>query len=329
MARFLVSRLLQGLLVLLVMSFLIHGLIALMPGDPVDLMIGANPNLTPDDAARLRALHGLDVPVWERYANWLAAALSGDLGYSRLFARPVPDVLLPRLGATLLLLVPVFLLACAIALPLGVRAASRPYGTADTVINLLCFAGISIPSFWLALMLIMVFSVQADWLPASGMGPIGALGGSPGGIAGLAERLPYMVLPVATLVLVTAGGYIRYVRAGMIEQLRQDYVRTARAKGVPARRVVWAHALRNALLPVVTILGLEVGTLVSGALVVETMFAWPGMGKLIYDAVMGNDYNVALAALLLAAAVTMIGNLAADIGYVALDPRISLGAVRT
>lgn len=322
MLRFLASRLIQGLLVLLAMSVAIHALIALMPGDPIDLMIASNPELTPADAARLRALHGLDLPIRERWANWITAALAGDLGYSRLFARPVPEVLLPRLANTLLLLAPAFLVSAAAALVLGMRAAMRPNGPADAGIGLLCFAGISIPSFWLALMLIMLFSVELGWLPAGGMGP-------PGGTGNLADRLPHLVLPLACLVAVSVGGYTRYVRASMMEQLRQDYVRTAQAKGASRRRVVWRHALRNALVPVVTILGLEFGSLVSGALVVETMFAWQGMGKLIYDSIMGNDYNVALVALLLATAVTLAGTLLADLGYVALDPRVTLGTVRT
>jgi peptide/nickel transport system permease protein len=321
MSRFLAIRLLQGLLVLAVISVLVYALIGLMPGDPVDLMITSDPNLTPADAARLKALYGLDLPLWQRYLNWLSAALSGDLGHSRLFARPVPAILMPRLANTLALLGPAFLISLAVALPLGVWAALRPYGAADTAINLLCFAGISMPSFWLALLLIMLFSVQLGWLPASGMGPV------EGG--GLLDRLPHMVMPVLCLVLVTVGGYTRYVRSGMLEQLRQDYVRTAFAKGASRLRVVWAHALRNALVPVVTIVGLELGTLVSGALVVETMFAWQGMGKLVYDAIMGNDYNLALAALLLATVMTLLGNLLADIGYVALDPRVTLGSVRT
>lgn len=321
MSRFLAIRLLQGLVVLAVMSVLVYGLIGLMPGDPVDLMITADPSLSPADAARLKALYGLDLPLWQRYLNWLSAALSGDLGHSRLFARPVPEILLPRLANTLALLGPAFLISLAVALPLGVMAALRPYGPADTAINLLCFAGISMPSFWLALLLIMLFSVQLGWLPASGMGPVDG--------GGLTARLPHMVMPVLCLVLVTVGGYTRYVRSGMLEQLRQDYVRTALAKGASRLRVVWAHALRNALVPVVTIVGLELGTLVSGALVAETMFAWQGMGKLVYDAIMGNDYNLALAALLLATFMTLLGNLLADIGYVALDPRVTLAGVRT
>ncbi|MGQ9370991.1 ABC transporter permease [Azospirillum sp. ST 5-10] len=321
MTRFLADRLLQALVVLLAMSVLITVLIGLMPGDPVDLMIAANPNLGAESAARLRALHGLDRPLHERYLNWLAAALRGDFGYSRLYARPVLEVLVPRLVNTLLLLGAAFALSVAVALPLGVFAARRAHRPADDAVNLFCFAGISLPPFWLALLLILLFAVGLGWLPASGMGPVGA--------AGWGERLPHFVLPVATLTLASLGGYTRYVRASMMVELRQDYVRTARAKGLGEGRTVWRHALRNALIPVVTVVALEFGALFSGALVTETMFAWPGMGKLIYDSIMGNDYNVALVALLLATATTLAANLAADLAYAALDPRITFHGERT
>ena len=318
MTRFLVSRLLQAIVVLLVMSFLVTALIGLMPGDPVDLMLAGNPHATPADAERLRAVYGVDRPLGERYLHWLGGAVQGDFGYSRLFSRPVPEVIGPRLVNTGILLGAAFLLAVALALPLGVAAARRPWSLADDAVNLLCFAGISVPPFWLALLLILLFAVTLQWLPASGMAPVG--GGS------WVDGLRHAALPVATLAIASVGGYTRYVRSAMLVELRQDYIRTARAKGMTERRVVWRHALRNALIPVVTIMALEFGALFSGALVTETMFAWPGMGKLIYDSIMGNDYNVALVALLLATAMTLLGNLLADVAYAALDPRISFRA---
>ena len=314
MSRYLIQRLAESLLVLFVMSFLIYGLIGLMPGDPIDLMISANPDLTPADAQRLRALHGLDRPIAERYWAWLTAAVAGDFGYSRLFAQPVLEVLGPRLANTALLMGASFALALAAALPLGLLAAMRPRSTLDNVINLGAFAGISIPPFWLAILLIMLFSVTLGWLPAGGMGEE---------TDGVWKRLGHLVLPLATLTLATVGGIVRFVRAAMMEALRQDYVRTARAKGVSRTRVVLGHALRNAMIPVVTILALNFGALFSGALITETMFGWLGMGKTIYDAIMGNDFNLALAGLLLATLTTLLANLAADLCYAWLDPRIS------
>jgi peptide/nickel transport system permease protein len=278
-------------------------------------MLGADPHLTSADVARLKQLYGVDRPLIERYLAWAQAALSGDLGYSRLFSAPVATTLLPRLGNSLVLLGSSFVLAFAAALGLGVAAARRPYTRLDAAVNLGCFAGVSLPTFWLALILILVFAQGLGWLPASGTG-----GGEE---AGFADRLRHFVLPVATLSIASLGGYTRYVRAAMRDALGQDHIRTARAKGASEARVIWRHALRGALVPIATILALSFGSLVSGALVTEEMFAYPGMGKLIFDAVMGNDYNLALAALLLATAVTMVANLAADLAYAWLDPRVS------
>jgi peptide/nickel transport system permease protein len=315
MTRFVLARLTQTAVVLALMSFAVYGLIGLMPGDPIDIMISSDPHLTPADAERLRALYGLDRPILERYFAWLAAALGGDLGYSRVHARPVLEILLPRLGNTGLLMGLTFLISVVIALPVGIYAALRPYSKVDYAINLLCFAGISVPVFWLALLLIILFSVLLGWLPAGGMGAVGG--------GGLLDTARHMALPVLTLTLASVGGYIRYMRASMMETLRQDFIRTARAKGAGRARVVLKHALRNALIPVVTILALSFGTLFSGALITETMFAYPGMGRLIYDSIMGNDFNLALVGLLFATLVTLLANVAADICYAWLDPRIS------
>jgi peptide/nickel transport system permease protein len=315
MIRFAAIRLVEILAMLVLMSFVIYALIGLMPGDPIDLMRSADPRMSAADAARLKALYGLDQPLLLRYAGWARQALTGDLGYSRLFAAPVWRALLPRLGNSLLLMGPSFVLAFAIALGLGIAAARQPRSWLDAAVNLFCFAGVSLPTFWLALVLILVFAAGFGWLPASGIATAGA--------GDIGDRLRHLILPVATLTLVSAASYTRYVRAAMREALAQDHIRTARAKGAGEARVIFHHALRSALVPVTTILALSFGGLVSGALVTETMFAYPGMGKLIFDAVMGNDYNLALAALLLAAAVTMVANLAADLAYAWLDPRVS------
>ena len=314
MARFLVNRLLQALAVVVLVSFLVYMLIGLMPGDPIDIMVSGDPDLTSEDLARLKALYGLDRPLLERYGNWAKAALGGDFGYSRVHAVPVMDILLPRLANTLLLLGISLVLALAIALPVGVYAAVRPYTRTDTAINLICFAGISIPPFWLALMMIMIFAVFLGALPAGGLF-------TPGD-GSLSDRARHLVLPVLTLTLASIGDYTRYVRAAVMEQLRLDYVRTAAAKGVARGTVVWRHALRNALIPVVTVVSLDLGTLFSGALITETMFQYLGMGKLIYDSIFGNDYNLALIGLLFATVTTLGGNFLADVVYVGLDPRI-------
>jgi peptide/nickel transport system permease protein len=310
---YLVRRLLESLFVLALMSLVIFLLIGLMPGDPIDILIFSTPEMTQAEAEHLRALYGLDRPILERYLAWLGNALSGDLGYSRLYNQPVLDVLLPRLGNTVLLMGASFLLALVIALPAGVYAATRPQSPADHAINLVAFAGISLPPFWLAILLIILFAVTLGWLPAGGMGE---------GRDAWAD-LRYLVLPVTALTFATVGSVIRYVRAATIETLRQDFVRTAQAKGLTGRQVVLGHVLRNAMIPVVTILALQMGTLFSGALITEQVFAYLGMGKTIYDAVIGNDYNVALVGLLLATLTTLLANLLADLAYSWLDPRIT------
>ena len=289
-------------------------LLGLMPGDPIDLLVSADPRLSAEDAVRLKALHGLDQPLGKRYLNWLFSALQGDLGYSRLYAKPVLVVLWGALEKTLLLMGIAFMISVAIAIPAGVLAARRIHSLTDYSINLLCFAGISIPAFWLALMLILLFSVVLGWLPANAV---------PLGDAGILEQVRGLILPVITLAIVSIGGVTRYMRASLHESLQQDYIQTAYAKGLSDWQVVRRHALRNSMIPVVTVLSLDIGTFFSGALITEIMFGYPGMGKLLFDAIQGSDYNLALIGLLMATGVTLAANFVADLSYAALDPRIS------
>jgi peptide/nickel transport system permease protein len=315
-SRFIASRVWQAALVLLVMSFVIYSLIGLMPGDPLDIMIASNPGATPEVVARLRVIYGLDQPILYRYFHWLLAALQGDLGFSRTHSQPVLVVLLPALWTTCKLMLLSFVCSVLLAMVLGVWAALKPGGIVDGVVSLLAFAGISVPVFWLALMMILLFAVKLHVLPASGLSDIGD-----GSILDYARHL---VMPVITLALASTGGFTRFVRAAMIETLRMDHIRTARAKGNAEGRVVLIHALRNAMIPVVTVIALSFGTLFSGALVTETMFAQPGMGKMIFDAILSNDFNLALSGLLFATMVTLFSNLMADLAYGWLDPRIKL-----
>jgi peptide/nickel transport system permease protein len=220
-----------------------------------------------------------------------------------------------RLVNTLLLMGPSFVLALLIAVPAGVWAAARPGGVFDRLVNLAAFVGFSVPAFWLGLLLIILFAVELGWLPAGGTESLDG--------GGLLDRLRYLALPVLTLTLLTAGIFLRFVRAAMLETLREPFVRTARASGVGERRLLLRHALRHAMLPVVTMIALSFGGLFSGALVVETTFAYLGVGKLIYDAILGSDFNLALLALMLATLVTLLSNLAADLAYAWLDPRIA------
>jgi peptide/nickel transport system permease protein len=325
LSRYLASRLVEIVVTLALMSFVVYLLIGLMPGDPIDMMIAGDPKMTSEDAARLRAVYGIDKPLLERYLAWAGQALQGNFGYSRSFNQPVLTVLGPRMLNTLQLAGIAFLLSIAIALPLGVWTAAHPRSRADYLVNLFSFAGISTPPFWLALLLITLFAVKLGVLPAGGMADLRPGTSWPDAIG---QKIRFALLPVVTLVLLQLGGYTRFMRGAMIEALRQDYVRTARAKGASEPQVLWRHAFVNALAPVLTILGLSFGALFSGALITETMFAWPGMGKAIYQGILDNDYNLALVGLLITTLATIVGNLLADLALVAVDPRVSLSSRR-
>jgi peptide/nickel transport system permease protein len=313
--RYFSHRVVEAGVLLLLMSFVIYILLGLMPGDPIDIMASGDPEMNADDIARLKALYGLDRPLIERYWSWFAAAASGDFGYSRLHSRPVLEVMAPRLWNTTALMGLSFILALTIAIPLGIVAAVRPRSVWDYAINLFAFAGFSLPSFWLALLLILLFSVTLGWLPAGGVQSVGR--------NDWGDWSLHLIMPVTALTLLTMGRIIRFTRSAMIESLRQDYVRTAQAKGLSPYGVVVRHALRNAMIPVVTVLALDFGALFSGALVIEQIFSYQGMGKLIYDSILGSDFNVALVGLLFATALTLASNLGADLVYGWLDPRIS------
>ena len=319
MTRFLLTRTAGALVVLLAKSFVIFALIGFMPGDPIDLLMAANPDATPQEALRLRAIYGVDQPLLERYAAWLAAALHGDFGFSRLQHRPVLDIVIPALGNTIILTSIAFLISTAAALALGTTAAVKRGTWLDRAINLFAYAGISVPGFWLGLLLIYVFAVTLGILPAGGM----PRPGQP------YPNWAYLILPVATLVIVEIGGLARYTRSAMLEVLGQDFIRTAHAKGLAPARIVLKHVMRNGLIPVVTIVALGIGHLFSGALLIETMFAWRGMGRLTLEAIMGNDYNLALVCLLFTTIMIVLGNTLADLAYAWLDPRIDLQGRRS
>jgi peptide/nickel transport system permease protein len=308
------GRTVQALLTLLAVSFLVYILIGLMPGDPVDLMAAGNPHMTPADLARLRAEYGLDQPLLARYGRWLMSALHGDLGYSRSYNLPVFDVIGPRAAHTVILFGTALLITVALALPMGVYAARFPGGIADRLINFFCLAGVSLPHFWLGLLLICLFAVTLGWLPAATTLSEGSLW----------AQFKSLALPVITLVVAELAVYVRHLRAAMLEALRADHIRTARAKGCSESRIVWRHAFQNALTPALTVFMLDLGTIIGGAVTVETIFGFPGMGKLLFDAVNGNDYNLAVADLLILTCFVVVANFAADGLYVVLDPRVSL-----
>ena len=316
MKSYSLRRILQAVVVAVIMSFILYNMIELLPGDPVDLLFEGNPTVTPEVVAHMRALYGADQPILLRYWTWLTTLLSGDLGYSNHHFKPVAAVLGPSLVQTAKLMILTFAISVTVSIVLGCVAAVKPGGWLDNAISFFAFACISSPAFWLALIFLIVFSVKLQWLPAT------ATSIDPN--IGLLQQLRYLTLPVLTLTMFSMGQYIRYVRASMIETLSADFIRTARAKGLNKWTIIRRHALRNALVPVVTLMALSFGSLLSGALVVEAMFGIQGMGKAIYDAVLYKDFNVAMTGLLFATIVTLLASLIADLAYGWLDPRISL-----
>lgn len=313
MTRLILSRLAQIVVTAALLSFCAFMLIALMPGDPIDLAIAGDPRLTSEDAARLRALHGLDQPLMARYFAWAGAVLEGRFGHSRLFAQPVAALLGPALLSSLELLGLALTLAIVSGVSLGALAALRP--RAAPFVHGLALVAQAVPSFWLGILLIILFAVQLGWLPAGGSPPNDGSGGEGG--------WRFLILPVATLCFANLAAYARHAAAALNIAMAEPHIRSARARGASERGILFRHALPNAGVPLLTIAALDAGSLVSGALITETIFARPGMGKLIYDAVMGNDFNLALLALLVVSVVTMLATLAADLAQRWLDPRIA------
>lgn len=302
-------------IVLFLLSLGTYYLLGLMPGDPVELLITSNPKVKPEDIQRLKKVYGLDQPIYIRYFKWLKqVTLEGDLGFSRTYKKPTSEILKIRIWNTLKLMTLSFLLSLIIAIPIGVYSAIQQYSTFDYFANLMAFLGISVPTFWSGILAILFFSVQLQWFPAGGMFTIG--------IDSWLDQLKYLILPTVVLSIESISGWSRYIRSSMLEVLHEDYIRTARAKGVSEKKIIFYHAFRNALIPTVTILALSIPGLFSGALITETIFAWPGMGRLLYDSVMGSDYYVAMLCFLSLGFLTLIFNFLADILYAIVDPRI-------
>ncbi|MBI4278341.1 MAG: ABC transporter permease [Armatimonadetes bacterium] len=316
MQRFLVHRFLQMGVILVGLSIMIFSLLALTPGDPVDLIAASDPNIRPEDVKALREYYGVDDPIHVRYLKWLRATLKGDLGYSRTYGQPVARIIGERIANTAWLLGASFLIGFSIGIPIGIHSALHQYSRSDYVATVFSFGGLAMPVFWQGIIFILLFAVWLPIFPAGGFTQPGYQGWW------VWDRLRHLVLPA--LVLGTHGwaSWTRYMRSSMLEVLRQDYVRTARAKGVPEPSVINSHALRNALIPIITLLALSFPGLVSGAVITETVFSWPGMGLLLYQAILGHDYNVAMAALLFHALLVVMFNLMADIAYAIVDPRV-------
>jgi peptide/nickel transport system permease protein len=298
----------------------------LAPGDPVELYLDPMGQADPAVAERVRQERGLDQPLLAQYGAWLAQSARGDFGQSFVHRRPVRDLLFEAVPYTLLLVLGALVIDVALGIGLGIVSAVRRGTRLDRFITVGSLTVYAVPGFWLALMLILVFSVQLGWFPTSGATSLGYADLSTGGK--LLDRLRHLALPVLVLGVAGAAATARYMRASLLEVLDEDYVTAARAAGFRERTVILRHALRNALLPIITLYGMSLPFLLGGATIIETIFAWPGMGRLTVDAVAGRDYPVILATTTVAAVLTVIGNLLADVGYAAADPRVSYDGAR-
>jgi peptide/nickel transport system permease protein len=316
MTRFLIRRLLGAIPLLLGVAILSFIFMQLAPGGP-DALFARNARMTEEQLQAIRHNMGLDRPVHEQLVTWLVNLAQGDLGISYTQYRPVSQVIWDVIPNTLLLMGTGMLISLAAALTFGILAARRQYGFFDNVTSFISYFGLAMPVFWFGLMLQLLFAVRLGWLPSAGMESADGGGGW--------DVARHLALPAFTIAIGSIAGWSRYVRSSTIESLEQDYVRTARAKGIDEQRVLIGHVLRNALIPFVTVVGIDVPLYLTGAVLTETVFSWPGMGRLFFDALTVRDYPVLMGILLLGAVLIVLGNLIADVLYGVLDPRISYG----
>lgn len=299
---------------LFIVSALVFLLIHTAPGGPLAIYL-SNPNVRPEDIERLRHALGLDRPLWEQYWSWLAAFVTGDWGYSFSDGRPVASRILERVPATIELVGTSLACALALTIPVGVWSAVQRGRAFDRLMTMASMVGLSLPAFWFGLLLQMIFALALGWLPSSGR--------ATPGLDEVADHLQHLVMPTAVLAVVLASSWSRYLRGAMIETIGQPFIVAARARGVPAGRVILLHALRNALGPLVAIVTVDAALLVSGAVVTESVFAWPGLGSLFTEALARRDYSVLMALLMLSSAAVIFFNVAADAMHAAIDPRVT------
>ncbi len=311
MGKYALKRLIQMLPVLLLVSIVIFSIIHLIPGDPATIIAGSN--ATGEQVAALRHQYGLDQPIWSQYFIWLGRVVKGDLGNSLINGYPVNDLIRQRVPATVELALAAALIGALIALPLGIISALRPGSFIDFVTTLFSALSFAIPGFWLAILFILLFSLRLQWLPPSGR---------PEFAEQPVEHVKSLIMPALVLGIAMAAKLTRYLRSSMLEVIDQDYVRTARAKGLGQHSVITRHVLRNSLIPVITVFGLQIGDLLSGAIIIESIFAWPGVGRLTIQAIGWRDYSILQASVMFIVFAFLAVNLITDLAYGFIDPRI-------
>lgn len=315
MGKYILKRILIAIPVLIGITLIDYAIMCLA-GSPLEMLKGPRISDAALQAKEIAA--GLDKPLIVQYFVWLWQLMQGNLGYSMKSYEPVSAMIGSHIGPTLLLMGASLILSLLIAVPAGIYSAVKQYSKGDYAVVTASFIGSSIPSFFLALILIYIFTVKLGVLPSSGMNTLGMDGGVP-------DTIRHMILPVIVLAVSLAGSNIRYIRSSFLEILQQDYLRTAKAKGIGYKRVIWKHAMRNALLPIVTVIGMQIPMLFGGAVIIEQVFSWPGLGLMTMTAIMGRDYPVIMGVCLLSAVVVLISNLITDILYALVDPTIQLG----
>lgn len=324
MLAYLAKRLLMMIPLLLGITLITFTVIHLAPGEPVEMQIAMNPKVSKEARQRMREFYGLDKPLHVQYAAWLNRLAHLDFGTS--FApdgRPVIDKIKERIPVTISINIIALIIEFGLAIPIGILAAIHRNSLLDKGITLFVFVGFAVPTFWLALLLMYLFGVKLGWLPISGLHTLGSDQWGP--LQRFLDLVKHLIMPLAVASFGSLAGVSRFMRSTMIEVIGQDYITTARAKGLPERVVVFRHALRNALLPVITLLGFSLPGLIGGSVIFETIFAIPGMGQLFYMGVMARDYPLVMGILVIGAGLTLVGNLVADICYAVADPRIRTG----
>jgi len=319
MMQYTVKRILKMIPILIIISAIIFGIISMAPGDFVDGK--ANPNMSTEKVEQLKEIYGLDKPLPIRYINWLKNVVKGNFGDSLRYKQPVTQVINEHIWNSFLLAVISFVLCLIIAIPIGIISATRQYSMFDKTFTLLSFIGISLPSFFVALVSIKIFSLDLGLFPIGGMTTAGS---KATGISNFMDIAKHMLLPVVSLTIIQFGSLVRYVRTSMLEVIKQDYIRTARAKGLKEKVVIYKHALRNGLIPIITFVGMTIPSLFAGAIITETIFVWPGIGRIGYEAILTRDYTLLMGFNMFMALMTLIGNLLSDILYAVVDPRIKL-----
>lgn len=317
--QYTVKRILKMIPILIIISAIIFGIISMAPGDFVDGK--ANPNMSTEKVEQLKEIYGLDKPLPIRYINWLKNVVKGNFGDSLRYKQPVTQVINEHIWNSFLLAVISFVLCLIIAIPIGIISATRQYSMFDKTFTLLSFIGISLPSFFVALVSIKIFSLDLGLFPIGGMTTAGS---KATGISNFMDIAKHMLLPVVSLTIIQFGSLVRYVRTSMLEVIKQDYIRTARAKGLKEKVVIYKHALRNGLIPIITFVGMTIPSLFAGAIITETIFVWPGIGRIGYEAILTRDYTLLMGFNMFMALMTLIGNLLSDILYAVVDPRIKL-----